>query len=406
MVLDLVSGLVPAWFADVILRPESSRLTALQDPRPDRKPVEVCGPQPAQRPGHQPHQLVATSGVLNHPEQRHDVRDLGRGEQPAKPHDLHRQAGLLEGVDDSTELRTLAAQYRCCDSRGATARITPVVGDPGRNVLGLGLGGQQPGRQQPTGAGVGPGAKHLHVDGRLAPQRARGDVGRRKDGVVVAPARRQRQDIRVAGSISELSREAGQRRRARATPAVDRLVGVAHRGDRHRLTNGDLTDSDEEMPEQHQLSLTGVLELIEQNGPKPLAFHQTDVRETLRQRCGKGHLVREVEGIPAPFELLVCLNQRQNLTTGLERGHGIGHTLGQISRTAGPLGQSGDPGLETVDQELKIRRHQQVLGHLACQGHDRVDDGRRRERHVIHRPVMMLDDLCGELPGGRLGQQP
>ena len=160
------------------------------------------------------------------------------------------------------------------------------------------------------------------------------------------------------------------------------------------------------MPQQHQLCLTGVLELIEQNGPKPLAFHQTDVGEPLRQRGRKGHLVREVERIPAPLELEVAVDQRQHLTTGLERGHGIGHHLGQSSRTAGALGQAGDPGLEPVDQDRQIRRHQQVLGHLAGQVDDSVDDGRRRERHVIHRPVMMLDHLGRELPGGRLGQQP
>ena len=128
------------------------------------------------------------------------------------------------------------------------------------------------------------------------------------------------------------------------------------------------------MPQQHQLRLTGVLELIEQNGPKPLAFHRTDVGKPLRQGGRKSHLVREVERITAALQLEVTIDQRQHLTTRLQRGQGVGHRPRHRSRTAGPWRQPEDPGLEPVDQPLQIRRHPQMLGHLPGQVDHGMDD--------------------------------
>ena len=128
------------------------------------------------------------------------------------------------------------------------------------------------------------------------------------------------------------------------------------------------------MTQQHELGLAGVLELVEQNCPKPLTFHRTDIGEPLGQGGSQCHLVREVERIPAPLEPDIGLHQWQHLAAGTQRCHRICHQLGHGSCPAGPLGQPGHPGLEVVDQPMKVARHQQVLGHLSGQVDHGSDD--------------------------------
>ena len=96
---------------------------ALPGPGPGAEPVEVCGAEPAGRPGEQSHQPVAPGGVLHDPEQRDEVGHLGRVQEPAEADDLVGDAARLECLDHRVELGSLAAQHRC----GASARAGAAV---------------------------------------------------------------------------------------------------------------------------------------------------------------------------------------------------------------------------------------------------------------------------------------
>ena len=198
-------------------------------PGPGRQPVEVGRPEPAERSGQQPHQPVAARRVLDHPEQADEVVDLGREEQATEADDLDRQVARLERLDHQRELRPLPAQHRRAETAPPPTRRAPTVARPSRRRSAASSSvGLQASRLHATGAGVRPSAQRRDD---LRAQRRRGGVGDAEDGVVVAPAGPQRQHLRVAALVGELAREPGQRRRARAAPAVDRLVRVAHRGD-------------------------------------------------------------------------------------------------------------------------------------------------------------------------------
>ena len=90
-------------------------------------------------------------------------------------------------------------------------------------------------------------------------------------------------------------------------PSVDRLVRVAHRGDRHRRAR-----RDEQRPEQLQLGLGGVLELVEQHRAEPRPLGDPDLRHGGRDTGGERHLVGEVHGVTAALELVVALDQGQH----------------------------------------------------------------------------------------------
>ena len=101
------------------------------------------------------------------------------------------------------------------------------------------------------------------------------DVGRRPRAVRV--------------HLRERRREALEPARARTPPAVDRLVRVAHRGDR--------VPAAEERAEQGQLGVGRVLVLVEQDDPEPLPLADPDLGHVEGEPRGQGHLVAEVDRV-------------------------------------------------------------------------------------------------------------
>ena len=100
------------------------------------------------------------------------------------------------------------------------------------------------------------------------------------------------------------ARKRSQGGRRGATPAVDRLVRVADRGDRHRLAG-----RDEQRSQQLQLGLGGVLELVEQHRPEPRRARPPRPAARRGDPGGERHLVGEVHGVAGPLEVVVAAHE-------------------------------------------------------------------------------------------------
>ena len=140
----------------------------------------------------------------------------------------------VERSDEAVELRPSPAE----DGRRATTWTPQQPSDPVDDVGGLVLEGVQARDGDLPRAGVRSRRELRDRDGRSAHERPGEAVGDVEDGPVVAPARRQGPNARRR-RVDKLASELREGRRAGAAPAIDRLVGIPHGGDRHRLTRGD-----------------------------------------------------------------------------------------------------------------------------------------------------------------------
>ena len=259
----------------------------LAEPRPLVQPVEVGGPQPAHRAGEQTHERITAARVSDRAQRGDQVEDLGGQQQPAETDDLVGNAGGVERLHHRTELGSLAAQH-CCRRTRAARRAGQPVGEVCR-LLDVSA---DAGDDDVPDARVGTDREGCHIDPRGRPKGCREVVGHLEDGCVVAPGRRQLPH-RSGRPIGELGRETGEGRGARSAPAVDRLVGVADGSHRDPAVPGR-----EERPQQDELGLGGVLELIEQHDPESGPLAGPDVGEPHRQPGCQRHLVGKVNGIP------------------------------------------------------------------------------------------------------------
>ena len=85
--------------------------------RPVGESVQVGGTEPQPWARQQPHEGVATRRVVGGLQRRHQVGHLGRGQQPAQPDDLDRDAPGAQRLPDRGELGALATQHRRRDRR-------------------------------------------------------------------------------------------------------------------------------------------------------------------------------------------------------------------------------------------------------------------------------------------------
>ncbi len=242
---------------------------------------EVARPDPPPRAGQQPDHRAGRGRVVQHPQSRDDVGHLGDVEQPAEPDHLDRDPARLDGGAQHRELGPLAAEHGDVGRADAGAVVlgpgVPVRGrarrqvqqpldpcrDPGRLVRrGVQQGADHPpppgpprGRDQPRhlrrlGAQPllqgGGGVQHAPGVAEAGGQRQTGPAGRR-----ACPGRSRSRW--PPGS----RRRTGQVARAGAAPAVDRLAGIADRGDRMAAAEQSL--------QQHPLGDVGVLVLVEQH---------------------------------------------------------------------------------------------------------------------------------------------
>ena len=158
---------------------------------------------------------------------------------------------------------------------------------------------------------VRPCLQRLHLRERRV-ERGRQPVGHLEDPPVGSPVDRQREaaDLSTAGQrevVAEMQ-DVGDRR---ATPAVDRLVGVADGGD--RMAAG------EESAKHHRLANGRVLVFVEQNDPVLLPLEVTDDRVGVREPGGQGDLVGEVHQPQRRLELAVLVHEVERLRPAGER---------------------------------------------------------------------------------------
>ena len=303
---------------------------------------------------------------------------------------------LLERLDDGCELRTLAAQHGC----GGAARHPAPVAQPLRDVGGLLLEGGEPGDRDVPAARTGAAGERLDGDPRAGRQRC-GDVVRHvEDGVVVAPARRQRPHGGGLG-VGEVGTEAVERGRGGPAPPVDGLVRVTDGGD------GDgLAGHDEQVAQELELGLGGVLELVEEDGPVARPLAATDLGDGRGDACREGHLVGEVHGVAGTLQLGIAGEQRDDGTALPQHGEGVAHR-GGVGAAAGLAPGDGlegrDDGVEVGGEGVGV---DEVLGQLAGE----VDQGGRHGGLGLldagHVAVPRRHGLVCELPGGGLAEQP
>ena len=226
-------------------------------------------------------------------------------------------------------------------------------------------------------------------------QRRRGDIRRSEDQLVVAPARRQRQHLRWTIGARELRWEPQQGRRAGPTPAVDGLVGVPDGREGHGRVV-------EQRPEQRQLRLRRVLELVEQDGLEPLTLDLADEWHRAGNASGERHLVGEVQRLALPLQPHEGLDDRQDRTSlAQHRQRVLGRCEAALALAIRQVLQRRDDGVEVVHH---LCRGADMLGHLAGKGHHGLDDRRLGLGHHVHRPVPPRDRLRGQLPGAGLGE--
>ena len=292
-------------------------------PRPRSQAVEIGDPEVDPGPGEQPHELVAPGGIGDHMEQGEHISHFRCEEQPTEPDDLVGDPRCIERSDDRQEVRTLAAQHR---GRGG------------------GIGGTL--REQPLA------------------QRRRDDVGAGQHRVIVAPTRAQRQAVRGC-RVCELGDECRERGRTGPSPSVDRLVRITDGGDRHRLTFGH-----EQRPQQGQLGVRGVLELVEQHDSEAVALPLTDLGVRQGQLGRDPHLVREVQQVPLGLEGSEALDDRHDGSTHPQGGHDVAPGIDALAGLAARDGL--DPGDGGVEKGGHLTGSPHMLSELAGQ----VDHGR------------------------------
>ncbi len=146
---------------------------------------------------------------------------------------------------------------------------------------------------------------------------------------------------RFAGRGREVPGEVEDVAGRRAPPAVDRLAGVAHRGDRV-ATSRCRVRTGEEPAQQGRLRGRGVLVLVEQHHRElpPQRFRH---RRHLRGEAGRGgHLVGELHVAQLGLQLLVPDHQgREFEALGECRLGGLDRRVGLSPRVAGSVLQRG-----------------------------------------------------------------
>ena len=198
--------------------------------RAHREQAQVARADRPPRAGEEGEHRGVGGDVVQERQRRDDLGHLRQPDQTGQADDLDRDARGGQRVVDVLGLRVVAAQHADLGPRGAgLVHAADLVGEPGQLVDGpledVGLDVALPrdlGRAQP---------RDLVAVG--LEQRLGEPVGDVEDASVGAPVDRQRQAARLAVGGREGLGEVEDVGDRGAAPAVDRLVGVAHR--HHRV---------------------------------------------------------------------------------------------------------------------------------------------------------------------------
>ena len=338
-----------------------------------------------------------------------------------------RDASAPQGIAEPHHVLLAAEEDRSGRGLAAAATLGADAREPLRDVIRLGVEVAVERELDRAVRGAGPRAQCIDGHGRRCRERREHRIGRGEHGGAVAPARQQREP--GAGRLGgERRREAAQIARARAAPAVDRLMRVAHRHD------GGVS---EERGEQIGLRDRGVLVLVEQHDPEPVAQLGGDRVVAAHDLQCAGDLVGVVEHAPAPLRRRVFTGEPREQRQRRDVGLGIRHILvdddplavrGPVEHVREPFGErgelievdqvvdsvAGDPqgGVDDAAQRLTAGLEPRVVGGEDHPPHEQPGRGLRQHRGLGIPPDphgMLADDLIGEAVVGRHGgavQQP
>ena len=355
-------------------RPEQGQV-----PRADRPP----------RAGQQGQQLGVGGEVVDQGEGGQHLGDLREPQQPRETDDLDGHPGGGQRVEDVGRVGVVTDQDadlapRRCLHRDVRGR--DLLGQP-RELGGRGEVDDRVDRPVVVGAGL------ERVDlGEGVVQRGGERVGDLEDAPVRPPVDRQR----VAGDLPAGRREVlaevqdvGHRG---AAPPVDRLVGVADRGDR--------VPAAEQRAQHLRLGDGGVLVLVEQDHGVLVPLELADDRVLGGQLRGERDLVGEVHEAVRRLERAVLPDQRHRLRAPGERALHLGQRRGGV-------GQAGREELPLVRVEGgQVVGRDEVLRERAVELEDVVDDVLGAVGELVDAAGVPLDHPRGELVARGVGHHP
>ena len=367
--------------------------------------MQVSHADPPARPGQQPHQLRSSGRVVHHRERAHQVGDLRLGHEPADAEQMERNPVLAQCVDEHTLGLACAEQHRRGRRLVAARHIEPGLQpqlcfqpqchSPRLLRQGL-LIDHIDGTVRRERCSVQPLDRHPRRPARRGGrthgcgERLHQGVGDREDAMAIPPARGQC-EIQHR-TPTELPRETLEVGRARAAPAVDRLVGIAHR--HHRMPG-------KEFGQQPGLHDARVLVLVEQHHPEAFAelvrHHRDGAHDLKRER----HLVRVFDESTSQLRLGEALRR---IEQDGQRTHRLGERdrIRVLAPAAG--GQLCERG-EAIGHRAHLCGIRDVFAQRAAERDHRPGHG-VDVLAELRQPLIRCPhhDRTGQLPGGCLTQ--
>ncbi len=373
-------------------------------PSPER--LQVGGAELPAGPGQHPHGRAASRRVRGQPQHGDHVRDLGGVQQAAETDDFDGQPAGAQCLGDRCGVGVAAHQHR----RGGRRRLglpggRVLGGDPLRHPFPFGLDVGVQGEPDVTGDRLGLGAQHAHLD-TLVPQRLRRRVRQLQGLGGVAPAGEQLEP-RCGAAVRQrkVRREPGQIRRGRATPSVDRLHRVAHRGHGgHGVLGPAGRRTAEQRRQQDALGVAGVLVLVEQHHAEPGPLGTAHLRVVARHPGRERHLAAEVQRALAAQRLRQPLDQGQQFDPRLLHVENVQQGLRRAPTLLGARGQRVHEFVQLGVRDAQVVRLDEVLGELSRQRQHALGD-RRGIAVGVEVAVPGADHAIRELPQFGLGQQ-
>ena len=182
-----------------------------------------------------------------------------------------------------------------------------------------------------------------------------------------------------------------------AAPAVDRLGGVADRGDREAAAVLGVGTGEERL-QQVALRHRRVLVLVEQDDAEPLAQHRTHLGQEGELGAPR-HLVGEVHHPVVGLAGAVAVDEMAQLDALVRRGRGVAQHGLRLGR-----------GEELADHLVVVGPHDlrlhQVLGQLGVEVHGLRDQARHVRGDVAQLAGIGLDRAGHALEAGRIGDEP
>ena len=233
-------------------------------------------------------------------------------------------------------------------------------------------------------------------------------VGDREDPAVGSPVDRERVGRHGTGRGGEGLREAEDVGDRGTAPPVDRLVGVADRGDRMAAAGGS-TGTREEPREHHRLRDGRVLVLVEEHNPELVPLGGADLGLVGGEPGAELDLVGEVHQPEVGLHPPVAGNQVEQLAAALDGVGGLLHHADvrrPVLALALLLRCGPEPGERLAVDPAHVVGPDQVLAHLAVEVEEGLDDCLGVVAQVGDHAGVPVHHPRTELVAGRVGDDP